>query len=472
MGVLLFRSCRALSLRGALNPLYRISKTSSFSTYAALLKQYPAHTIIDMPALSPTMEIGNVGAWRKDVGDKLSPGDVLVEIETDKATMDFEFQDEGYLAKILVPEGTSDVKIGTPIGVFVVDKDTVPEFADFTLSAAPAASEPAPVETATSKSEPAVEPSAPSSKSGRIFASPLAKKLAGERGIALEDVPGSGPNGRIIQRDIDSYKPNPAAKPAAKPAAAESKPAATPSSASAQPVASANYTDTPISNMRSVIGRRLKQSKQDAPDFIVSSNISVSKLLQLRASLNAASNGEYKISINDIIVKAVSLAAQQVPAVKTQWLEKENVLREFNHVDVCVAVSTPKGLFTPIVAHADEKGLAAISKQVRDLAKRARENKLLPEEFQGGTITVSNMGMNPAVSVFTSILNPPQSAIVAIGALQRVAVEDPVAESGISFDDVIAITGTFDHRVVDGAVAGEFMKSLKTILENPLRLLL
>lgn len=420
------------------------------------------------------MEIGNVGAWKKQVGDKLSPGDVLVEVETDKATMDFEFQDDGYLAKILIPEGTNDVKIGTPIGVFVADEASVPAFADFTIdSDAAAKPEAAPskqpetagaADTATA-AEPTPQAGAVS-PSRRIFISPRAKMLALEKGIKIADIQGTGPNGRIIARDVESYKP----KPAEQPKAAAAAPAAT--AASPAPASSVNYVDTPISNMRAVIGKRLRQSKNEAPDFIVSSNVSVSKLLQLRASLNAASEGAYKISVNDILIKAVALASRKVPAVNTHWIESQNVLREYKQVDVSVAVSTPKGLFTPVVANADALGLAGISSQVKDLAKRARENKLLPHEFQGGTITVSNMGMNPAVSIFTSILNPPQSAIVAVGAVQRVCVEDPAAEHGIAFDDVIAITGTFDHRVVDGAVAGEFMKALKTIVENPLQLLL
>lgn len=448
--------------------------SASFSAAAARFKDFPAHIIIEMPALSPTMEAGNVGAWKKSIGDKLAPGDVLVEIETDKATMDYEFQDEGYLAKILLDEGSKDVSIGKPLGVYVEDEDSISSFSDFTIEDA-GGSTGAPkkearkeepqqaLQTPKKDSKPASQPSSASSSpefaaaGARVFASPLAKTLALQRGIKIAEVKGSGPNGRVIARDIELFKPAAAMPPA-------SALAAFPSTAS--------YEDIPISSMRSTIAKRLRQSKNEAPDFIVQSTMSVSKLLQLRASLNSASDGSYKISVNDLLVKALAVACKRVPAPNTHWLENEKVLREFRNVDVSVAVSTPKGLITPIVCNAEAKGLAEISAQTKDLAKRARDNKLKPEEFQGGTITISNMGMNNAVSMFTAIINPPQSAIIAIGTVERTAVEDPLAENGIAFDDVMNITGTFDHRVVDGAVAGEYMRALKTIVENPLQLML
>jgi len=464
----LIRSVRVL--KGATNPLRmavsRPAFAAAFSVAAARFKDFPEHTVIDMPALSPTMEQGNVGHWQKKVGDQLAPGDVLVEIETDKATMDFEFTEDGYLAKVLLPEGSNDVPVGKPIGVYVADEADVPAFADFTLedaggaAPAPAAApkEESPKEEVAEAPKEAKSAPAPAPKSapaGKIFASPLAKTLALEKGIKISDVKGTGPNGRVIARDVEGFKPSAAA---AAPAAAAT--------------AASTYEDVPISSMRSTIAKRLRQSKNEAPDFIVSSQISVSKLLQLRASLNAAANGAYKISVNDILIKAMALACRKVPAPNTHWLEDQKVLRQFNNVDVSVAVSTPKGLITPIVANAESKGLAEISTQVKELAKRARDNKLKPEEFQGGTITISNMGMNDAVSMFTAIINPPQSAIIAIGTTERKAIEDPLAENGISFDDVMTVTGTFDHRVVDGAVGGEYLKALKTILENPLQLML
>lgn len=432
--------------------------------YAA--KDFPPHTVIDMPALSPTMEQGNVGKWNKNTGDKLSVGDPLVEIETDKAVMDFEFQEDGYLAKQLIPEGTKDVAVGTPLGVYVEEQDSVPAFESFTiddaggLPAKAAKEEPAeePKEESKSESKPAAEekpkssgaaaPSAP--PAGRIFASPLAKMIALDKGIKLSDVKGTGPNGRIIKRDAENFKP------------------AAPAAAAAGP----EYVDAPISNMRGTIAKRLTNSKQTNPDFIVSSQVSVSKLLELRKSLNEQANGEYKISLNDILIKAIALANKKVPAANSAWIESEKVIRTYNAVDVSVAVATPTGLITPVIRGADTLGLSAISQQSKELVKKARDGKLAPEQYQGGTITISNMGMNPAVSIFTAIINPPQSVIVAIGTTERKAVEDPLAENGISFDDVITITGTFDHKVVDGAVGGEWIKALKNILENPLKLLL
>lgn len=424
-------------------------------------KDFPAHTVIDMPALSPTMEQGNVGKWNKNVGDKLNVGDSLVDIETDKAVMDFEFQEDGYLAKQLVPEGTKDVPVGAPLGVYVEDEASVPAFENFTIDdaggkPAPAKEEPKeePKQESTKpasgeKSKPAA-PAAPSAPpAGRIFASPLAKMIALDKGIKLSDVKGTGPNGRIIKRDVEKFKP-----------------------AAAEPAAAASYVDAPISNMRSTISKRLTASKQTNPDFIVSSQISVSKLLALRKSLNDQSNGEYKISVNDILIKAIALANKEVPAANSAWMESEGVIRTYNSVDVSVAVATPTGLITPVVRGADTLGLKAISQSAKELVKKARDGKLAPEQYQGGTITISNMGMNPAVSLFTAIINPPQSVIVAVGAPERKAVEDPLAENGISFDDVITITGTFDHKVVDGAVGGEWIKALKNIVENPLKLLL
>ncbi|GMM53845.1 dihydrolipoyllysine-residue acetyltransferase [Maudiozyma humilis] len=447
---------------------------------------YPPHTLIGMPALSPTMSQGNIAAWSKKVGDELSPGCVLAEIETDKAQMDFEFQDDGYLAKILVPEGTKDVPVNKPIAVYVEDAADVPAFENFTVQdskgtpetaakteAAPAAekteAKPEPVKSA------AVDSSSSASTVGRVFASPLAKTLALEHGIALKNITGTGPHGRVIKKDVDEYLKNQAAAPAATSPAADVKaaPVAAVPAAPAPPVsAGATYEDIEVTTMRGIIADRLLQSTNTIPSYIVSSDISVSKLLKLRQSLNASANNEYKISINDILIKAITVAAKRVPEANSYWLPKENVIRKFKNVDVSVAVATPTGLITPIVKNAEAKGLVEISKEVKELAKRAKINKLLPEEFQGGTICISNLGMNPAVSMFTSIINMPQSTILAIATVKKVAIPDATADNGFSFDDQVTITGTFDHRTVDGAMGGEFMKQLKKVIENPLELLL
>ncbi|SCW02019.1 LAFE_0E12354g1_1 [Lachancea fermentati] len=437
---------------------------------------YPPHTVIDMPALSPTMTQGNIAVWSKEVGDKLEPGEVIAEVETDKAQMEFEFQDDGYLAKILVPAGTKDIPVGKPIAVYVENEDDVPLFKDFKVddsaSKKPEASKQAESSKADTSSDnvPQKQPETKSSNAqrtspgGRIIASPLAKTIALEEGISLKDVTGTGPHGRIVKADVEKYLAN---KPAEK-----SKPAAAPTGATPTPSASAQYEDVPISTMRGIIASRLLQSTQGIPSYIVSSQISVSKLLKLRQSLNSTGNDQYKLSVNDMLIKAITVAAKRVPEANAYWMEQDGVIRMFKNVDVSVAVATPTGLLTPIVKNADSKGLVSISKEVKDLGKRAKANKLMPEEFQGGTICISNLGMNNAVSMFTSIINPPQSTILAIGTVQRVPVEDAGAEYGFSFEDKINITGTFDHRTIDGARAGEFMKELKKVIENPLEMLL
>ncbi|CAL9727842.1 dihydrolipoyllysine-residue acetyltransferase component of pyruvate dehydrogenase complex, mitochondrial [Monosporozyma unispora] len=455
---------------------------------------YPEHTIIGMPALSPTMTQGNLAVWSKKEGDQLSVGDVIAEVETDKAQMDFEFQDDGYLAKILVPEGTKDVPVNRPIAVYVEDEADVAAFKDFKIEdsskpaeapVAAAAEETASSEQTKSESVKTEQPKktatsqdVDSTPRTRIFASPLAKMMALEQGIALKNVTGTGPHGRIVKADIEKYlkeKPSEDATStatAAKTPKAQAKVAASAAATTTSTLASGSYEDIEVTQMRNIIANRLLESTQSIPSYIVSSNISVTKLMKLRQSLNVSGNGKYKLSINDILMKAISVAAKRVPEANSHWLGSQGVIRKYNNVDISVAVATPTGLITPIVKNTETKGLVSISAEVKELAKRAKINKLLPEEFQGGTICISNMGMNPAVSMFTSIINPPQSTILAVGTIQRIAVEDAGADNGFTFDDQMTITGTFDHRTIDGARAGDFMKELKTVIENPLELLL
>ncbi|GMG32173.1 unnamed protein product [Ambrosiozyma monospora] len=387
------------ALRLATRPVLRFSSQARYSLAAVnSLKlasrlysdsKFPDHVVIQMPALSPTMTIGNLVKWHKKEGDQMSPGESIAEVETDKAAMDFEFQEDGYLAKILVGDGSQEVPVGKPIAVYVEEEGDVAAFKDF--SAADAGEAPAPAAAAKEKApepektaEPTPESAAPapaakssgSAPAGRIFASPLAKTIALEKGISLKDVKGTGPNGRITAKDVEAVKVE-------APSAAA---AAAPVSAAAQ------FTDIPLTNMRKVIGKRLLGSKQGAPDYIVSSNVSVSKLLKLRKSLNSTANDRYKLSVNDLMIKAIAKAAQRVPDVNSYYLEEENVIRQFTNVDVSIAVATPTGLITPIVKDAHSKGLEAISKEAKDLGKRAKDGKLLPEEFQGGTITISNLG--------------------------------------------------------------------------------
>ena len=286
---------------------------------------------------------------------------------------------------------------------------------------------------------------------------PAAQKLALEKGIAISSIKGSGPGGRITKQDVEK--------------APKSAPAATATGAPA-----ATYEDIPASSMRKTIAARLTESMNQNPHYFVASSISVSKLLKLRQALNASADGKYKLSVNDLLIKAVAAAARKVPAANSSWrtVDGEVVVRQHNVVDVSVAVATPVGLMTPIVKNAHASGLESISSQIKELGKRARDGKLKPDEYQGGTITISNMGMNDAIDRFTAVINPPQACIVAIGAVKKVAVpkENEDGSDGVAWDEQMVITGSFDHKVVDGAVAGEYMKALKKVIESPLELML
>ncbi|KAK4121461.1 pyruvate dehydrogenase [Parathielavia appendiculata] len=446
--------------------LARIAVPSLTRWYAS----YPPHTIVKMPALSPTMTAGNIGAWNKKPGDSISPGEVLVEIETDKAQMDFEFQEEGVLAKVLKETGEKDVAVGNPIAVMVEEGTDVSAFEGFTLqdaggeSAAPAPAakdqdQPKSEESSTPAPTPAPEPEE-TGFGGKLETaldrepniSAAAKRLALEKGVSLKGLKGTGPGGKITEEDVK-------------------KAASTPAATSAT-VSGALYEDIPISGMRKTIASRLKESVSENPHYFVTSSLSVSKLLKLRQALNNSSEGKYKLSVNDFLIKAMAVACKKVPAVNSSW--REGVIRQFSTVDVSVAVATPNGLITPIIKGVEGKGLESISAAVKELAKKARDNKLKPEEYQGGTISISNMGMNPAVERFTAVINPPQAAILAVGSNKKVAVpvENEDGTTGVEWDDQIVVTASFDHKVVDGAVGAEWMRELKKVIENPLELLL
>ncbi|KAK4112835.1 pyruvate dehydrogenase [Canariomyces notabilis] len=444
--------------------LTRIAMPSLTRWYAS----YPPHTVVKMPALSPTMTAGNIGAWQKKPGDSISPGEVLVEIETDKAQMDFEFQEEGVLAKVLKETGEKDVAVGNPICVLVEEGTDISAFENFTLQdAGGEAAAPAAPKEAKSEPEPAPAPAptpAPepedTGSSGKLETaldrepniSAAAKRLALEKGVPLKSLKGTGPGGKITEEDVKKAASAPATVAAAVPGAA--------------------YEDIPISSMRKTIASRLKESVSENPHYFVSSTLSVSKLLKLRQALNSSAEGKYKLSVNDFLIKAMAVASKKVPAVNSSW--RDGVIRQFNTVDVSVAVATPNGLITPIVKGVEGKGLESISAAVKELAKKARENKLKPEEYQGGTISISNMGMNPAVERFTAVINPPQAAILAVGSTKKVAVpvENEDGTTGVEWDEQIVVTGSFDHKVVDGAVGAEWMREFKKVVENPLELLL
>ncbi|TQV90689.1 hypothetical protein V2A60_006900 [Cordyceps javanica] len=427
---------------------------------------FPDHQVIKMPALSPTMQAGNLGAWQKKPGDTIGPGEVLVEIETDKAQMDFEFQEDGVIAKILKEAGEKDVAVGTPIAVLVEEGTDIAAFEKFTLedaggNAKPAAPKeesksdaPAPAES----SSPAPEPEQYASSGQKLQtaldrsanASPAAVRLARENGVSIDSLKGTGKNGQITEEDVK--KAGSAAPAAAAPGAA--------------------YEDLPVSGMRKVIASRLQESVQSNPHFFVTSSLSVSKLLKLRQALNSSSEGKYKLSVNDFLIKAIAVASKKVPAVNASW--RGESIRQFNSVDVSVAVSTPSGLITPIVTGVEGRGLESISSKVKELAKKARDNKLKPEEYQGGTISISNMGMNNAVDHFTAVINPPQAAILAVGTTKKVAVpvQNEDGSAGVAWEEQITVTASFDHKVVDGAVGAEWIRELKKVIENPLELLL
>ncbi|XP_052616124.1 dihydrolipoyllysine-residue acetyltransferase component of pyruvate dehydrogenase complex, mitochondrial [Peromyscus californicus insignis] len=429
---------------------------------------YPTHMQILLPALSPTMTMGTVQRWEKKVGEKLSEGDLLAEIETDKATIGFEVQEEGYLAKILVPEGTRDVPLGTPLCIIVEKQEDIPAFADYrpteVTSLKPQAPPPVPPPVAAAPPTPqplAPTPSAPpAGPKGRIFVSPLAKKLAAERGIDLTQVKGTGPEGRIIKKDIDSFVPS---KAAPAPAAAMALPGPR-----VAPTPTGVFTDIPISNIRRVIAQRLMQSKQTIPHYYLSIDVNMGEVLLVRKELNKMLEGKGKISVNDFIIKASALACLKVPEANSSWMD--TVIRQNHVVDVSVAVSTPAGLLTPIVFNAHIKGLETIASDVVSLASKAREGKLQPHEFQGGTFTISNLGMF-GIKNFSAIINPPQACILAIGASEDKLIPAD-NEKGFDVASVMSVTLSCDHRVVDGAVGAQWLAEFKKYLEKPVTMLL
>ena len=426
-------------------------------------------TNILMPALSPTMTEGTLSRWLKKEGENVRAGDVIAEIETDKATMEVEAVDEGVLGKILVRDGTEGVKVNEPIAILVEQGEAVPAEAP-AAKAAPEPKAAAPV--ASAPAQPPAPASRPAPQSGnghdtggdRIFVSPLARRMAKQAGIDLATLKGSGPNGRIVKVDIEAslQKGAPAAQPVATPAAV---PAARP----AAPI-TAPHTLLPHSSIRKVIARRLTEAKSTIPHFYVSMDVEIDALIKLMSELNAKSPkegpGAYLITINDLVIKSAAATLRRVPAVNAAWTDDAMVL--FDDVDISVAVAIPDGLITPIVRRADQKGLATISREMKDLAGRARAGKLKPEEFQGGGFSISNMGMF-GVSEFAAIINPPQAAILAVAAGQkRPVVKDDV----LAIATVMTCTLSVDHRVVDGALGAQWLREFKRIVADPLSLLL
>ena len=427
-------------------------------------------TNILMPALSPTMTEGTLARWLKHEGDTVKAGDVIAEIETDKATMEVEAVDEGVLGRILVADGTEGVKVNDPIAILVEPGEKVPGGATPAPAPAPKAATPAPAPPAAPAPVAAPAAVANGHDASRVFASPLARRMARQAGLDLGAVKGSGPNGRIVRADVEAALAKPAA-PAAAMAPKAAAPAPAPVSAAGLPP----HKLVPHTTMRRVIARRLSEAKATIPHFYVSMDVELDALLALRAQLNrkspAEAPGAFKLSVNDLIVKAAAIALRRVPGVNASWTDEGLAL--YDDVDISVAVSIPDGLITPIVRQADRKGLAAISNEMKDLAARAKSGKLKPEEFQGGGFSISNMGMY-GVTNFSAIINPPQAGILAVSAGEKRAVvrSDKNAGDKIEIATVMTCTLSVDHRVIDGALGAAWLGAFKRIIEEPLSLML
>ncbi|MGC2808862.1 MAG: pyruvate dehydrogenase complex dihydrolipoamide acetyltransferase [Bradyrhizobium sp.] len=454
-------------------------------------------TNILMPALSPTMEKGNLAKWLKKEGDKVKSGDVIAEIETDKATMEVEAVDEGTLAKIVVPEGTQDVAVNDVIAVLAGDGEDVKaagaavqppkgepkaearsEAKAETRSEAPNQAPVSPARETPKAPAPAAAPTAPSRDGApqgnghaRIFSSPLARRLAREAGIELGRINGSGPHGRVIARDVEQAKSGKGLKPAAAPAGA---PAPAPSMSDKQILAlfePGSYEIVPHDGMRRTIAQRLTASVQTVPHFYLTMDCDIGKLLAAREEINAAAPKDkekkplYKLSVNDFVIKAMAIALQRIPNCNVSWTEAG--MLKHKHSDIGVAVAMPGGLITPIIRNAETKSLSTISAEMKDFAARARARKLKPEEYQGGTTAVSNLGMY-GIKDFTAVINPPHATILAVGTSEERAV---VRGGKIEAAHIMSVTLSCDHRAVDGALGAELIGAFKMLIENPVMML-
>jgi len=456
-----------------------------------------------MPALSPTMEKGNLAKWLKKEGEAVKTGDVIAEIETDKATMEYEAVDDGVLAKIVVPEGTSDVPVNQLIAVLAQEGEdpkaaaaaagkgapppkVTPASAP-TSQAAPAT--PAPVQAKAPPQPPSSAPPKPAAPerpatnghgagtggANRIFSSPLARRLAKEAGVDIGRIEGSGPHGRIVARDVEAAKSGRGLRaPVTAPAAGASSPVIAPSMSDQQIRAlyeDGSYDVIPHDGMRRTIAQRLTAAAQSMPVFYLTIDCDIGKLLNAREEINAAAPKDkdgkpsYKLSVNDFVIKALALALQRVPDANVSWTESG--MLKHKHSDVGVAVAMPNGLITPIVRGAETKSLSAISNEMKDLAKRARDRKLKPNEYQGGTTSVSNLGMY-GIKDFTAVINPPQSTILAVGTGEERAV---VRDGKIVAAHIMSVTLACDHRAIDGALGAVLISAFKALIENPVMML-
>ncbi len=438
-----------------------------------------------MPALSPTMEKGNLAKWLKKEGDKVKSGDVIAEIETDKATMEVEAVDEGTIAKILVPEGTQDVPVNDVIAIMAGDGEDVKAAGAGAAPAPKPAAAPAPAAAAAPAAAPAAKappppaaapapqaaPAAQANGHARIFSSPLARRLAKEASIDLARITGTGPHGRVIARDVEGAKSGKGLKA---PAAAPGAPSIAPSMTDQQILAlfePGSYEIVPHDGMRRTIAQRLTAATQTIPTFYLTIDCDIGRLLDAREQINASAPKDkekkplYKLSVNDFVIKALAVALQQVPNCNVSWTEAGMV--KHKHSDVGVAVAMPGGLITPIIRNAESKSLSQISNEMKDLAARARTRKLKPQEYQGGTSSVSNLGMF-GISHFTAVINPPQSTILAVGASEERAV---VRNGKVEAAHIMSVTLSCDHRAIDGALGAELIGAFSRLVENPVMMM-
>ena len=412
---------------------------------------------IKMPALSPTMEEGTLAKWLVKVGDKVSSGDIMAEIETDKATMEFEAVDEGTIVAITVPEGSEGVKVGTVIATLAGEDEGTAPVAPKAAAAAPVAK----VDAAPVTAAPPPVPAGPATKvvpGDRVLASPLAKRMASQLGVELGNLAGSGPNGRIVKADVE------AAAGGSAPAAANA--AAAPVAAAPTPDFGIPYEAEKLNNVRKTIARRLTEAKQTIPHIYLTVDVRLDALLKLRGELNKALEPQgVKLSVNDLMIKALAKALEIVPKCNVSFAGDE--LRKFTRSDISVAVAAPSGLITPIIVDAGAKSVSQISKEMAALAAKAREGKLQPHEYQGGTASLSNLGMF-GIKQFDAVINPPQAMILAVGAGEQ---RPYVVDGALSVATVMSATGSFDHRAIDGADGAQLMQAFKDLIENPLGLL-
>ena len=424
-------------------------------------------TEILMPALSPTMEEGTLAKWHVKEGDNVSSGDILAEIETDKATMEFEAVDEGVIGKIVIAEGTEGVKVNAVIAVLLEDGESASDIGS--VSAAPAAAAAAPKEEAAAPAA-AVSPAPAASAAkdeNRIFATPLARRIAADNGLDLSAIAGSGPHGRIVKADVENATAAPKAAAAASAAPAAALASGPSSDAVIKMYEGRPFEEVKLDGMRKIIASRLTEAKQSVPHFYLRRDINLDALMKFRSQLNKQLEGRgVKLSVNDFIIKACALALQQVPEANAVWAGDRTL--KFTKSDVAVAVAIEGGLFTPVLRDSEMKSLSALSSEMKDLATRARDRKLAPHEYQGGSFAISNLGMF-GIDNFDAIINPPHSAILAVGA----GVKKPIvgADGELTVGIVMSTTLSVDHRVIDGALGANLLNAIKDNLENPMTML-